>query len=195
MPVDDFNDATRLAFPTPADLNDTVRARVYCGPQSPIDASNVAHIVVPVLNLVGTVDRAWSLQAGQPDDPSVVRFYEVLVRYSNIDHTLNAIRALNGVRTDVCTGKDDRPPSFTVDEMMLMVLFRNSSLKSCLARKTATLRPRLRLAMSLNRRRRARVPAARDPAAVAPSRAVVPQLRPRPLSLRPRLPVANQTTR
>jgi hypothetical protein len=106
MSVTDFNDATRFAFPTPPDLNDTVYARVYCGPQSAIDAESVGIVVRPILSLVGEVSGLMRLDVGQPDDPSVVRYYELAVVYSNIGNALNAIRALNGVRTPVCPGNE-----------------------------------------------------------------------------------------
>lgn len=107
MSITDFNDATRFAFATPSDLNDTVYARVYCGPQSAIDAESVERVVRPILSLVGEVTGLMRLDIGQPDDPSIVRYYELAVVYSNIGNALNAIRALNGVRTTVCTGMND----------------------------------------------------------------------------------------
>jgi hypothetical protein len=102
LSVDEFNDATRLPFPISADLDDVVIVTAWCGPQSPVKVSNVVDHVLPFLQLVGVVYSAVVLP-GQEDYPLMVRYYEVEVRYRQIQSALNAIRALNGIRDAVCT--------------------------------------------------------------------------------------------
>lgn len=102
MSADAFNDATRLAFPMPADLDDVVIVTAYCGPQSPVNSSNVVAHVMPFLRLVGWVYSIVSLNPGQGDYPLMVRSYEVQVKFRNLHGALNAIRALNGIRNAVC---------------------------------------------------------------------------------------------
>lgn len=106
--TDAFNDVTRLAFPTPADLDDAVIVTVYCGPQSPVNSSNVGEYAKPFLDLVGCVYSVVVLNPGKGDNPSVVRSYDLEVKYRYLSSALNAVRALNGVRNDVCTTKNDR---------------------------------------------------------------------------------------
>ncbi|OKO98567.1 Meiosis protein mei2 [Penicillium subrubescens] len=100
LSVDEFNDATRLPFPISADLDDVVIVTAWCGPQSPVKVSNVVDHVLPFLQLVGVVYSAVVLP-GQEDYPLMVRYYEVEVRYRQIQSALNAIRALNGIRDAV----------------------------------------------------------------------------------------------
>jgi hypothetical protein len=103
LSADAFNDATKMAFPIPADMDDVVVATVYCGPQSPVNSSNVVKHVMPLLRLVGYVYSAVVLNPGQNDFPSMVRSYDVEVKFQKLHSALNAIRALNGIRNDVCT--------------------------------------------------------------------------------------------
>lgn len=102
LSVDEFNDATRLPFPISADLDDVVIVTAWCGPQSPVKVSNVVDHVLPYLQMVGVVYSAEVLP-GQEDYPLMVRFYEVEVRYRQIQSALNTVRALNGIRDAVCT--------------------------------------------------------------------------------------------
>jgi hypothetical protein len=56
----------------------------------------------------------------------MVRFYEVEVRYRQIQSALNAVRALNGIRDAVCTTDNGSFFFGVVDERMLIILLRSS---------------------------------------------------------------------
>ncbi|KAF3403623.1 Meiosis protein mei2 [Penicillium rolfsii] len=101
MSADTFEDATRLAFPMPADMDDVVIVTAYCGPKSPVNSLNVVDHMMPFLKLVGVVYSTLVLTPEQGDYPLMVRTYEVQVKFRHIRSALNAIRALNGIRNAV----------------------------------------------------------------------------------------------
>lgn len=95
-----------MAFPMPRELGDTVFVTLYCGPQTDVISSNAAEHARRFLALIGPVRTIRNVTTRVVDEISVVRYYELEVRYHMERSAYNAIKALNGVRRDVSTRED-----------------------------------------------------------------------------------------
>lgn len=128
MEVDEFDIATNLAFPLPTELDDTVIATLYCGPQSVVNASNATLFGRQFLELVGPVYSCDLMESSNVEYSAVVRSYDLEVRYRHLNSAVNAIRALNGVRTEVRIGKHDggMHAKYTVQGQIIEVMARDS---------------------------------------------------------------------
>ncbi|KAJ5358551.1 uncharacterized protein N7496_010964 [Penicillium cataractarum] len=95
-----FNQQTMMAFPMPQELGDTVFVTLYCGPQTDVVSSNAKRHARDFLALIGPVRSICNVTTRVVDEISVVRYYELEVRYHMERSAYNAIKALNGVRRD-----------------------------------------------------------------------------------------------
>lgn len=100
---DQFNRETRLPVTLPSNFDDLILLTTYCGAHSSAKPSEIVALVKPILDLVGNVH---SIQEVQLNSPSRGRatVHELVVRWYDTAHALNAIRALNGIRTEVWKG-------------------------------------------------------------------------------------------
>lgn len=98
---DQFNRETRLAVTTPANFDDLILLTTYCGAHSSAQPSDIVAMVKPILDLVGNVHSIQEVHLSSPSR-SRVAVHELVVRWYDTAHALNAVRALNGLRTEVC---------------------------------------------------------------------------------------------
>ncbi|KAJ5166507.1 uncharacterized protein N7482_005288 [Penicillium canariense] len=98
--VEDFNRENRLSAPLPPSFDDRVLAIIYCGGQSRINASNIVTLLKPYFEKIGKVLSIQELLLGVPAQSARLVTYELVVRYFVCSHALNAIKALNSIRTE-----------------------------------------------------------------------------------------------
>lgn len=100
---DQFNREARLGVNTPANFDDLVLLTTYCGAHSSAQPSDIVTMVKPILDLVGDVHSIQEVHLSSPSRGRVA-VHELVVRWYDTAHALNAVKALNGIRTEVCIG-------------------------------------------------------------------------------------------
>ncbi|KAJ5570355.1 uncharacterized protein N7459_009785 [Penicillium hispanicum] len=83
----------------PTHYDDQLVVSMYCGPSFEISRSDIVDAVKPILEVMGDIQyiHAESIDRSQG---SRLFVHELIVRYFNSAHCLNAYKALNGVRTE-----------------------------------------------------------------------------------------------
>ncbi|KAJ5675894.1 hypothetical protein N7462_008791 [Penicillium macrosclerotiorum] len=100
IPAEDFNRETRLASPLPPNFDDQVLITLYCGNHSNVNPSNIVARLKPFFELVGRVYSIQELLLGNSSGLGRLTTHELIVRYYNTHHALNAVRTLNAIRTE-----------------------------------------------------------------------------------------------
>lgn len=101
---DQFNRETRLAMTLPSNFDDLVLLTAYCGAHSSAHPSEIVAMVKPILDLVGNVHSIQEVQLSSPSRGRAA-VHELVVRWYDTADALNAVRTLNGIRTEVCMGR------------------------------------------------------------------------------------------
>lgn len=96
-----FRHGSRLS-PCGLSMEDQVIVVVYSGPGTDPEAPNLLTAVKSVLELVGPVCTIREISDESPRGESRFEMHELVVRYFDAQHAVNAIKALNTIRTEVC---------------------------------------------------------------------------------------------
>lgn len=102
-PADEFSRKMRYTVHLPIQFDDMNLVTVYCGNHSNVQGSEIVSLVKPILDLVGSVHSITEFNLGTPS-LGLATVHELIVRWYNTSHATNAIKTLNGIRTQVGVG-------------------------------------------------------------------------------------------